>query len=100
MLIQIVHLIVKPENLDTFLIEVCANARESLKEPGVRRFEVLQHSDYPDKFMLYEVYENSEALEAHRKTPQFKRWQDYGVPLLAVPRERVLYKPVFPEGKE
>jgi autoinducer 2-degrading protein len=100
MLIQIVHRNVKPENLDTFLIEVCANARESLNEPGVRRFDVLQHTVFPERFMLYEVYENTEALEAHRNTPHFKRWQDDGVPLLAAPRDRVLYNPIFSEGKE
>jgi autoinducer 2-degrading protein len=100
MLIQIVFLTVKPDNLDTFLVEACANARESLKEPGVLRFDVLQQSDFPDRFLLYEVYDGSEALEAHRQTAHFKRWQDVGVPLLAGSRERVLYKPIFLEKKE
>jgi (4S)-4-hydroxy-5-phosphonooxypentane-2,3-dione isomerase len=99
MVIQIVNLNVKLTNLDTFLVEVCANARESLKESGVIRFDVLQQYDLPERFLLYEVYDCPESLEAHRQTAHFKRWLEVGVPLLADPREKVLYTPVFSENK-
>jgi (4S)-4-hydroxy-5-phosphonooxypentane-2,3-dione isomerase len=94
MLTQIVYLTVNKNKLEQFLIEVQANAQESVKEPGVRQFDVLQEVDAPEHFVLYEVYQNSEALEAHRRTDHFKQWQEVGVPLLSEPRKRVLYRPV------
>jgi (4S)-4-hydroxy-5-phosphonooxypentane-2,3-dione isomerase len=94
MITQIVYLTVKENNLKAFLTEVQVNARESLKEPGVLRFDVLRGIDDPEQFVLYEVYESQEALAAHRLTAHFKRWQETGVPLLAGPRQRVLYEPI------
>jgi autoinducer 2-degrading protein len=86
--------------MELFLAEVLANARESLKEPGVLRFDVLQQPDSPENFILYEMYDSPDSLEAHRKTTHFKRWQDVGVPLLAGPRERILYNPIFLVNKK
>lgn len=88
---QIVYLVVSPENLDAFLAEVRANARESIGEKGVLRFEILQQAEDPCQFLLYEVYESQEALENHRQTTHFARWLEYGVPLLSKPRERMIY---------
>ena len=94
MLTQLVYLKVNPKELEKFLTEVQAISRESKKEPGVRQFDILQEVDAPEHFILYEVYENPEALESHRLSAHFKRWQEVGVPLLSEPRKRVLYKTI------
>ncbi len=89
---QIVHLEVRPEKLEEFLAEAAANIRASRQEPGVIQFDLLQQAEAPVKFMLYEIYNDSSALETHRQTPHFSRWLERGVPLLAGERVRVLYQ--------
>ncbi|MEJ5223846.1 MAG: putative quinol monooxygenase [Anaerolineales bacterium] len=93
-LAQIVHLDVQPDKLAEFLSEAAANARASRLEPGVLQFDLLQHAEMPTKFMLYEIYTDAAALEAHRATPHFARWLERGVPLLTGERVRVLYHPL------
>jgi autoinducer 2-degrading protein len=99
MLIQVVYLEVQPDKLDTFLAEAAANARASLTEPSVVRFDFLQQADSPAKFMLYEAYRSAEALEAHRHTEHFKRWVEKGVPTLVGDRVRVFYRNIEPEDE-
>ncbi len=91
---QIVHLQVRRDALDTFLSEASANIRASRQEPGVIQFDLLQKQDDPCAFILYEMYTNNAALEAHRNTPHFARWVEKGVPTLQGERVRVLYQPV------
>ena len=69
MIVQVVYLVVQANRLDDFLTEASANARASLLEAGVTRFDLLQQADDPLKFMLYEVYRNQTDLDAHRLTP-------------------------------
>ena len=90
MIAQLVYLTVAPENRDALIREALANAGASRLEPGVMRFDVLQNTDDPTIMLLYEVYKDSDALEAHRHTEHFKLWQERGVPLLAKPRERII----------
>jgi (4S)-4-hydroxy-5-phosphonooxypentane-2,3-dione isomerase len=97
MIVQVVYLEVQPDKLTAFLEEATYNARESLRERGVTQFDLLQQYNTPMKFVLYEVFRNNEALEAHRLTPHYKRWVEVGVPMLIGERVRVLYKKVFPE---
>ena len=92
MIVQVVYLEVQADKLETFLDEIQANAQASRGEAGVAQFEVLRQEGEPLKFMLYEVYKGTEALEAHRATPHFKRWAEKGVPLLSKERVRVLYQ--------
>ena len=94
MLVQVVYLEVQPEKLETFLAEARANAQASRAEAGVTQFDLLQQSDSPLRFMLYEVYRDEAALEAHRHTPHFQRWVEQGVPLLTGERVRVMYREV------
>ena len=92
MLVQVVYLEVKPDQLAPFQLEVFANAQASRLESGVAQFDVLQQDGEPLKFMLFEVYYSADALEAHRLTPHFKRWAEKGVPLLSKDRVRVMYQ--------
>jgi quinol monooxygenase YgiN len=73
---------IKPENVERFMEQVLANAREARKEPGCRQFEVLVDKADRTKVMLFEVYDDDNAFEAHQQTPHFKKYLAEGVPLL------------------
>jgi (4S)-4-hydroxy-5-phosphonooxypentane-2,3-dione isomerase len=92
MIAQVVTLQIQPDKLDIFLAEIMSNVRASREEPGVAQFELLQQADDAFRFMLYEVYLDENALEAHRQTTHFKHWVEFGVPLLAGERKRTIYK--------
>ncbi|GAB4545519.1 MAG: hypothetical protein Fur002_19750 [Anaerolineales bacterium] len=91
MIIQVVYLEAREDDLEKFIREASLNAAESKKETGVVQFDLLQQEDAPTRFMLYEIYQDEAALQAHRETAHFKRWVEVGVPLLAKPRERNMY---------
>ena len=78
---------IKPENVDAFMKGCLANAREARKEPGCRQFEVLVDPADRAHVMLFEVYDDDKAFEAHQQTPHFKKYLAEAVPLLAS-RER------------
>jgi quinol monooxygenase YgiN len=99
MLIVHVHVQVKPDAVDAFRAASVANARASVREPGVARFDVVQATDDPTRFVLVEVYRSDEAPAQHKKTAHYAAWRDAVEPLLAVPRHSVKYAPVFPEGE-
>jgi autoinducer 2-degrading protein len=99
MLIVHVHVRVKPECVDAFKQATIENARNSIKEPGIARFDVIQQKDDATRFVLVEVYRNAEATAAHKETPHYAAWRDRAEPLLAEPRSRVQYSNVFP-GEE
>lgn len=92
--VQVVYLEAQPERLEEFLREALDNAQASRAEEGVLQFDLLQQADSPTRFLLYEVYRDKAALEAHRATPHFARWVSHGVPLLTGERVRVLYRPM------
>lgn len=93
-IIQTVHLDVQPDKLEEFLAEALTTVQASRTEPGVEQFDLLQQTEAPQRFLLYEVYRDMPALEAHRNTPHFQRWVEKGVPLLVGNRIRVLYSRV------
>src|ERR1039458_7496557 len=68
MLIVHVHIHVKPESVEAFRQATIANARQSVKEAGIARFDVLQQADAPTRFILVEVYRTAEAPAQHRET--------------------------------
>lgn len=82
---------IKPENVDAFLTGALANAREARKEPGCRQFEVLVDPNDRTKVLLFEVYDDERAFEAHQQTPHFKKYLAEAVPLLAS-RERQVFR--------
>ncbi len=96
MLVVHVHVQVRPECIQAFLDATLANARESLKEPGVARFDVLQQEDDPTRFVLVEAYRSAEAPAAHKATPHYATWRDTVAPMMAVPRTSVRYQNCFP----
>lgn len=96
MIILIVHLHVKPEHLDAFRQATAENARNSRQEPGIARFDFLQQSDDPTRFVLYEVYRDADAPAKHRETPHYQAWLAKVPAMLAEDRTRTLYSNVSP----
>ncbi len=97
MLVVHVHVHVKPEKVDAFRAAVMANARASVLEPGVARFDVVQQEDDPTRFVLLEAYRSPEAQAAHKLTAHYLAWREAVEGLLAEPRSSVRYASVFPD---
>lgn len=96
MQILIVNLHVKPEYLDAFRAATVENAQHSVQEPGIARFDLLQQSDDPTRFVLVEVYRDADAPARHRETEHYKKWFAHVPDMLMEPRTRVFYSNVFP----
>jgi quinol monooxygenase YgiN len=90
-LVLVVNIRIKPENVDAFMGHLTANATAARKEPGCRQFEVLVDPADRTKVMLFEVYDDEKAFEAHQQMPNFKAYLEVAVPLLAS-RERAFYR--------
>jgi quinol monooxygenase YgiN len=97
MVIVHVHVHVKPEGVAAFKQATLANARASLQEPGVARFDVVQQQDDSTRFVLVEVYRDAAAAAAHKETAHYPVWRDAVAPLMAGPRFSVKFNPVFPD---
>ena len=93
--VLVVNIRIKPENVDRWMKMAMDNAREARKEPGCRQFDVLVDPQEKTKVMLYEVYNDEKAFEAHQQTPHFKKYLAEAVPLLAS-RERHVYRRAAP----
>ena len=96
LLVVHVHVHVKPDAVDAFRAATVANARASVQEPGIARFDVVQTADDPTRFVLVEVYRTPEAPGAHKETAHYKTWRDAVADLMAEPRTSVKYTNVFP----
>ena len=96
MLIVHVHVQVKPEAVEAFKAATMENARESLREPGILRFDLIQKRDDPATFLLVEVYRTAEAPAAHKATRHYEVWRETVAPMMARPRTSVQYVDVFP----
>ncbi len=96
MIIVHVQIQVKPEAVETFKAATLANAQESLKESGIARFDVVQQTDDPSRFVLVEVYRDPEAPARHKESTHYIAWRDAVAPLMAAPRTSIRYQAVFP----
>jgi autoinducer 2-degrading protein len=96
MFIVHVNIRVKPEFLEPFKQATLANARASMQEPGVARFDVVQQSDDPTRFVLVEVYRDLQANAAHKETSHYAIWRDTVAPMMAEPRSSMKFANVFP----
>jgi autoinducer 2-degrading protein len=96
MLIVIVNVHVVEEGIETFKAATLQNARASLLEPGIARFDVIQRQDDPARFVLIEVYRTDGATKAHKATAHYAAWRDAVAPLMASPRESYRYDNIAP----
>lgn len=92
-----VHVHVKPEYVEAFRAATLENARNSVQEPGVVRFDVMQQEDDPTRFILVEIYRDDAAPAAHKATAHYALWRDTVAEMMAGPRSSVRYRAVFPE---
>ena len=100
MLVVHVHVRVKPEFVDAFKMASAENARQSVQEPGVARFDVVQQQDDPTRFVLVESYRTAAAPAAHKETTHYQAWRDTVAPMMAEPRTSVKFTNLFPEDAE
>ena len=100
MLVVHVHVRILPGRTEDFLAASLINARASLGEPGVLRFDVIQDLTDPEHVVLVEVYRDDEASAAHKLTPHYATWRDTVAEMMAVPRESVKYSAVFPANSQ
>lgn len=95
----IVHVFchVKPDQIENFKAAVVENARASVQEPGIARFDVIQQQDDPTRFVLVEVYRTEADTAKHKETPHYQKWREVVEPMLVSSRTRLVYSNVFPD---
>ena len=97
MLVVIVNVHVVPDGIEAFREATLKNARASLEEPGIARFDVLQQKDDAARFVLIEGYFDASAPAAHKQTAHYLAWRDAVADLMAEPRQGVKYQNIFPD---
>jgi autoinducer 2-degrading protein len=97
MLIVHVFVHVKADQVEAFKAASVENARDSIEEPGVARFDLIQQQDDPTRFVLVEVYRTSDDPARHKETAHYQKWRDAVAEMMAEPRTSVKYVSVFPD---
>jgi autoinducer 2-degrading protein len=87
MIVTLVHVWVKPEMINEFVMATTLNHKESIKEPGNLRFDLLQDANDPAKFVIYEAFESEESILAHKETDHYKIWRETVADWMAKPRK-------------
>ena len=97
MIIVHVHIRVLTDFVDAFKQATVENARNSVLEPGIARFDVIQQVDDSTRFVLVEIYHNADATTAHKQTAHYAQWRDTVQNMMAEPRTSVRFSNVFPD---
>ena len=97
MIIVRVRTNVKPDCIDDFKTATIENAQNSIQEPGIARFDLMQQQDDPEKFVLVEVYRSPEDAGLHKETLHYQKWRDAVADMMAEPRSSTKYFNVFPD---
>jgi quinol monooxygenase YgiN len=100
MFIVLVYVHVKPDCVEAFKAATLANARNSVQEPGIARFDVIQQRDDPTRFVLVEVYRDEAATGEHKKTAHYATWRDTVADMMAEARTSAKYENVFPDDAD
>jgi autoinducer 2-degrading protein len=95
--IVLVHVHIQPDAISAFEAATGENARQSRREPGIARFDLLRQRDDPTRFVLVEVYRDADAAVAHKATEHYLTWRDVVASLMAEPRVGVVYANVSPD---
>ena len=95
----IVHVLVdvKPEFIDAFKAASIANAKASVNEPGIARFDVVQDMADPTQFVLVEVYRTDADPAKHKDTEHYKTWRDTVAPMMNSPRSARKFNNIIPD---
>jgi autoinducer 2-degrading protein len=94
--VTLVHIRVKTEAVAAFIAASRLNHESSIKEPGNRRFDVLQSPDDATRFVFYEAYVSTEDAAAHKQTPHYAAWRDAVADMMAEPRRGEPMRGLFP----
>ena len=86
MIVTLVHVWVKEPFVDAFVTATMENQKNSVKEPGNLRFDILRDAGDPAKFVFYEAFESEEAVAAHKETAHYQKWRDTVADWMAQPR--------------
>lgn len=100
MFIVHVHVHVKAESVADFRQATIENARSSVQEPGIARFDVVEQQDDATRFVLIEIYRSAEAQAAHKATAHYAKWRDTVAPMMAEPRQSVKHNAIFPDPQD
>ncbi len=100
MLVVFVYVHVKPESIEAFKQASLENARHSVQEPGIARFDVVQQLDDPTKFVLIEVYRTADDPARHKETAHYQQWRDTVAEMMAEPRSSIKCTNVFPDDEK
>ena len=92
-----VHIRVKEDNIEAFINATLENAKNSVKEPGIARFDVIQELEDPSRFLLVEVYRTVEDSVKHKETAHYAQWRDIVADMMVEPRKGIKYNNLFPE---
>lgn len=96
--VTLVHVHVTADRVSEFIEATRHNHEASIREPGNRRFDVLQSDADPTKFVLYEAYATAADAAAHKETAHYLSWREAVAPFMAEPRSGVGYAGLFPSG--
>jgi len=99
MFIVLVYVHVKPDSVEAFKEASLENARNSVQEPGIARFDVIQQRDDPERFVLVEVYRSEADTAEHKKTAHYATWRDTVADMMASDRYSLKYSNAFPDDE-
>ena len=94
-----VYVHVKPESVEAFKQATVENARNSVQEPGIARFDVVQQVDDPTRFVLVEVYRTPEDPAKHKETSHYQTWRDTVAEMMAEKRSSSKFGNVYPDDR-
>lgn len=100
MIVNIINIWVKPDCIEKFINATVDNHKNSVKESGNLRFDILQDASEPEKFTLYEGYLSEEAVLSHKETEHYAKWNKTVKDYMAKPRERIKHFVIEPKEKE
>jgi len=97
MLVVHVHVHVKPQFIEAFRQATIENARNSILEAGIARFDIIQQQEDPTRFVLVEVYRTPEGSASHKETGHYARWRDTVTDMMVEPRTSIKFNNIFPD---
>jgi len=97
MLVVHVFVHVKSDQVEAFQQASLENARNSIQEPGIARFDIIQQQDDLTRFVLVEVYRTSDDPARHKETAHYQKWRDTVADMMTEPRTSIKYTNVFPD---
>ena len=99
MIVVHVHVHVKEESIEAFRVASIENARNSVREPGIARFDVIQQVDDPSRFLLVEAYRTADDPARHKETAHYRVWRDTVAEMMAEPRTSTKFDNIFPSDE-